>query len=119
MAPEVVKNQEYDEKADVFSFAMVVYNLFHRIVPSNLLNVNDDTPDAVENYGKEVAKGYRPPIGKSRPINDTLKTLIEQCWANDPRERPSMKEVLQVLTQLQTDGAMSAQTSGGVCCSLM
>jgi serine/threonine protein kinase len=118
MAPEVVKNQEYDEKADVFSFAMVMYNLFHRTIPSNLLNINGDAPDAVENYGKEVAQGYRPPIGKSYPINDTLKTLIEQCWAENPGERPSMKAVLQVLSQLQTDGAMSAQASGG-CCSLM
>lgn len=118
MAPEVVKNQEYDEKADVFSFAMVIYNLFHRFIPSNLLNVTGDNLDAVENYGKEVANGYRPPIGKSRPINSTLKTLIEQCWAANPEERPSMMDVVQVLTQLQTDAALSTQAPGG-CCSLM
>ncbi|GFH11464.1 protein kinase domain-containing protein, partial [Haematococcus lacustris] len=30
MAPEVFKSENYNDKADVFSFAVVLYEVFHR-----------------------------------------------------------------------------------------
>ncbi|KAJ7824652.1 kinase-like domain-containing protein [Mycena leptocephala] len=45
--------------------------------------------------GIKVIRGHRP----SRPemISDSLWTLLEDCWAQDPDKRPTMAEIVQRL----------------------
>lgn len=112
MAPEVIRNEQYNEKADVFSFAMVMYNLFHRTLPSACLMANG-TPDDIEEYAKEIARGYRPPLGKHTVVPETIKDIITMCWRQNPEDRPSMKEVVGCLVKLQLSGLDSGGDSEG------
>lgn len=108
MAPEVIRGELYDEKADVFSFAMVAYNIFHRTIPSVQLLVNG-SPEDVENYAKEVATGYRPPLGKSAIVNDEIIELIEWCWQQRSEDRPCMRDVFVRLCELEALGVCKGE----------
>ncbi|KAI7750097.1 hypothetical protein M8C21_007018, partial [Ambrosia artemisiifolia] len=92
MAPEVFKHRKYDKKVDVFSFAMILYEMIEGEPPfSNL--------EAYE-AAKHVAEGHRP-IFKSKGYTPELKELIENCWAADMSKRPSFLEILKRLEKIK------------------
>jgi serine/threonine protein kinase len=87
MAPEVAEEHHYTEKADVYSFGILLWQIMAL-----------DTP-----YGKMPAQkieysvchlGLRPKIDESWP--EPVKKLLENCFASQPR-RPSMEEVCTIL----------------------
>jgi len=89
MAPEVA-NGNYDEKADVYSFAMVLYEILCEEVPFEELD-----PQDVLN---ESSRGRRPDLGAVPP--DCHKPLVElmvKCWAHESAERPAFSAVCQRL----------------------
>merc|ERR1712187_967780 len=90
MAPECFLGQEYDEKVDVYSFAMVVFEILCRDIP-----FNDLEPKEVE---REIARGGRPDLDLV-PVDcpEWLVDLMIACWSNDPRKRPSFKQILATL----------------------
>lgn len=94
MAPEVYERRLYNEKADVFSFAVVMFELFSRTVLALNHGVGTDSKQS-EAYAERVAKGYRPK--STTTIFPPVMELIEACWAHDPNLRPSMHEVCQRL----------------------
>ncbi|GAB4820768.1 hypothetical protein N2152v2_007814 [Parachlorella kessleri] len=122
MAPEVLKGEKYDEKADVFSFSIILYSLIHRNIPSMRVIMYGNEED-LELYAHSVAHGFRPPIGDQVPAR--VKALIERCWKGLPELRPSMGDVAteleQILQEYQGAGAgegAPGKTCGG-CCSVM
>eukprot|EP00002_Diphylleia_rotans_P007582 TRINITY_DN1721_c0_g1_i7.p1 TRINITY_DN1721_c0_g1~~TRINITY_DN1721_c0_g1_i7.p1 ORF type:complete len:2527 (+),score=479.25 TRINITY_DN1721_c0_g1_i7:47-7627(+) len=87
-APEILEGKRYTEKADVYSFGIVVWEIESRKTPY-------EAQDAV-NVSVAVVKGTRPAI----PTGVDLKTkeLIQRCWNANADERPSfasLKEELQ------------------------
>lgn len=122
MAPEVLKGHVYNEKADVFSFAILLYNMwFHTIITLHLSIVGVST---VEEYAVEVAGGFRPPIdgGSLTDVPQEVRDLIVACWAHNPEERPSMKEVVERLEGIKESGVVGARVEivrQGCSCSLM
>eukprot|EP00742_Colponemidia_sp_Colp-10_P007271 GILJ01007817.1.p1 GENE.GILJ01007817.1~~GILJ01007817.1.p1 ORF type:complete len:862 (-),score=71.89 GILJ01007817.1:172-2757(-) len=91
MAPEVIANQNYTEKADVFSFGVVLWEMVTREPPyQGKLPVQVAT--AVLN------KGLRPRIPGTcpKPIAD----LIKDCWDQDPDRRPVFTTVLRRLEDM-------------------
>ncbi|KAH9626175.1 hypothetical protein KSS87_017699 [Heliosperma pusillum] len=88
MAPEVFRHRKYDKKVDVFSFAMILYEMLE----------GDPPMSSYEPYeaAKYVADGHRPNI-RSKGCIPELKELIEQCWAADMTHRPSFLEILKRL----------------------
>jgi serine/threonine protein kinase len=91
MAPEVALGFGYNLKVDVYSFAMVLYELFTQIKPFDV-------------YSKEMHKifvcdqGMRPPLPKS--WNKDLQTLFQEAWAQDAVQRPTIGEVCERLQDL-------------------
>ncbi|ERN16030.1 hypothetical protein AMTRI_Chr11g94780 [Amborella trichopoda] len=83
MAPEVINHQPYDQKADVFSFGIVLWELATSKVPYDNL-----TP-------LQAALGVREGMRPSLPENahPRLLALMQRCWNGDPRERPSFLEI--------------------------
>lgn len=49
---------------------------------------------------KVVACGMRPSFSPTVP--EPLRRLVEDCWKSDPSSRPTVQQVLQRLTELQT-----------------
>lgn len=112
MAPEVFKEQKYNEKVDVFSFGVVVYELLSRQVTSAVVSQSGDA-NMPELYANKVANGYRRPIPSMWP--SALRVLIETCWAGQPDKRPSMKLVVRTLADLQKrpDDLLKLNPKGG------
>ena len=92
-APEVIKNRQYSEKSDVYSFAILMYEVLTDLVPFPSF-LNDELTEFKFNE-KVVCENFRPTF--SVPIKKSFKELIEQCWSADPSERPSFEEIFHKL----------------------
>lgn len=92
MAPEVFKHRKYDKKVDVFSFAMILYEMLE----------GDPPLSHYEPYeaAKYVAEGHRP-MFRVKSFTPELKELVEQCWAPDMNQRPSFLDILKRLEKIK------------------
>ncbi|KAK6124271.1 hypothetical protein DH2020_042023 [Rehmannia glutinosa] len=87
VAPEVFRNEEYDTKVDVFSFALILQELI------------EGCPPFYSKQDHEVPKSYvakeRPPFRASTKLYaHGLKELIEGCWSENPSNRPTFKQII-------------------------
>jgi len=92
MAPEVVSSGVYTEKADVFSFGMVVFQLFQRTSFSNYLKRTGFT---ISDGQQALVQGWRPTISQSCP--GAVGELIQQCWSQEPDDRPEFGQIVEQL----------------------
>uniref|UniRef100_A0A0E0KX37 Protein kinase domain-containing protein n=1 Tax=Oryza punctata TaxID=4537 RepID=A0A0E0KX37_ORYPU len=83
MAPEVINHKPYDHKADVFSFAIVLWELVTSKIPYENL-----TP-------LQAALGVRQGMRMEIPpkVHPRLSKLIERCWDENPNVRPLFSEI--------------------------
>eukprot|EP00210_Caulerpa_lentillifera_P008093 g7727.t1 len=127
MAPEVFRNQQYNEKADVFSFAIVLYEalnlvhpFFHYMIKTSGFSRyqgEDVNKAAMEEYAREVSKGYRPILTAKWPIE--ISSILKKCWAQMPEDRPGMKSVILQLEDFYKNNATAdlfVKKSGGCFC---
>ncbi|CAI7920852.1 unnamed protein product [Closterium sp. NIES-53] len=91
MAPEVIEHRAYDHKADVFSFAITLWELLTGKLP-----YADLTP--LQAAVSVVQKGLRPPIPKG--THPRLAELMARCWHTNPAERPEFSAVLRLLADM-------------------
>ena len=91
MAPEMSTNT-YDNKVDVFSFAMLLYEVgeLNRIFPG--------IKDKAEKVHKLYAENARPTF-TSKFCTLPMRELITKCWAQDPADRPSFEEIFDILSR--------------------
>jgi serine/threonine protein kinase len=99
MAPEIVMQQPYSEKADVFSFAIIMWEILTRKEPY----------EGRAGLGLAMAvanEGIRPPVPAYCPAE--WAALMTQSWAQDANERPSFEDILDRLSSLevQVDAAL-------------
>ncbi|KAG8039543.1 hypothetical protein G9C98_008186 [Cotesia typhae] len=92
MAPEVFEGSRYTEKCDIFSWGVILWEILARRKPF------DDIGGSAYRIMWAVHVGQRPPLieGCPKPIED----LITRCWSKRPEERPSMDEIVRVMTCL-------------------
>ncbi len=84
MAPEVIEHNPYREKADVFSFGILMWELLTGRVPYEQM-----TP--LQAAVGVVQKGLRPVIPGTCP--EGLAAVMRECWQRDPRERPPFESL--------------------------
>lgn len=87
MAPEMFSGTTYSEKIDVYSFAIVLYELVVREVPF--------AGENAFSLPVQVAKGLRPKIPKNIPKK--WVKLITQCWQEKPSKRPPFPKIVDTL----------------------
>jgi serine/threonine protein kinase len=92
MAPESLgKNPRIDKSADVYSFAVLMWEVLYEQSPYEEFQWQSDLE-------KHVLQGKRMRLD---PLpNDQLVKLIEESWHPDPSQRPSMTAVAQRLADL-------------------
>ncbi|KAK8889255.1 hypothetical protein M9Y10_034001 [Tritrichomonas musculus] len=97
MAPEVIEEDPYGIKADVYSFGILLYQVITELVPYPELENGKIKPfrfsQLVVNYN------YRPKFDKAKNIKESLKNLMVRCWSANPDERPSFTEIFNKLTK--------------------
>ena len=89
MAPEVIAKDEYSEKADVYSFGIILWEFWSRDPPYKGVKAKE-VAVKVKNY-----KDYRPKITKDTPPE--MAELMKKCWDADPNKRPTFAQILVVL----------------------
>ena len=94
MAPEVMNSQPYSFPADVYSFGIVLWEIAARETPYKDLKPYE-IPD-------RVLKGVRPDLNKISPgVPPAIKDLIALCWDQSPQNRPTFRQIIGILEQIQ------------------
>lgn len=109
MAPETLgtsgKKVEYDEKADVYSYGIILWELLTLGFPFDEY-LNESKYTYTNPLGKTVFntdavkeaiefKKLRPTIPESTP--ELLKEIIRKCWSHRPSNRPSFYDIMELL----------------------
>lgn len=92
MAPEVLANMNYDEKADVFSYGIILWELLSRECPYEGMT-------AIQCALAVLNRDKRPDIPKWCPPQ--LHALIKSCVKKDPEERPSFWQIIMALDAME------------------
>jgi len=90
MAPEMMKRKKVDEKADVYSFAIVLWELCTRQTPFSFFK-KIGTKEEKLAFCEAVSSGRRMNIPKGLPR--PLSNIIIQCWDTYPEQRVSFDEI--------------------------
>ncbi|KAI7746063.1 LOW QUALITY PROTEIN: hypothetical protein M8C21_003739 [Ambrosia artemisiifolia] len=93
VAPEVFRNEDYDTKVDVFSFALILQEMIEGNQPF-FDKKEDDVPKAY------VSKERPPFSAPSKSYAHGLKELIEECWHENPAERPTFRKIISRLESI-------------------
>lgn len=104
MAPEIINHQPYDQKADVFSFAIVLWELLTAKVPYDTM-----TPLQA---ALGVRQGLRPELPEN--AHPKLLDLMQRCWVATPSDRPdfsAIKVELELLLHEIEDTAVASKGS--------
>jgi len=87
IAPEILQEKPYTPAADIYSFAMIMWEF-----------ASGKPPFAKETHdqylAREICKGKRPEIEDGIP--SCYVELIKRCWNVDPQQRPTSKELAYI-----------------------
>lgn len=102
MAPEVLRNEASDEKSDVYSYGVVLWEIATQKIPWDNLN-------AVQVIGAVGFMNQRLDIPQD--VDPQWASIIESCWQSDPKCRPTFQELLERLKDLQRQNVLQLQAS--------
>jgi serine/threonine protein kinase len=135
MAPEVFRHEPYSLRVDVYSFAMIAFQLFECSVPFH----GHDPVDAARQAAMLGARPGFPPRRSLTPMTEALRQLVSDCWHPDADARPTFEDVVGRLEDLlrrlpahsafvkrgggpqASSGGLAGEGGGGAegaCCSL-
>ncbi|ETN72135.1 protein tyrosine kinase [Necator americanus] len=92
-APEVVATHIYTRECDVYSYGILVWEIFN----------NAKMP--FEEYDNKTVRArisdprFRPPLSDDLP--DEIRVIVTACWAAQANNRPRMKDVAWILKRFQ------------------
>ncbi|KAL6112664.1 lrrk1 [Pungitius sinensis] len=91
-APEIRPGIVYDEKVDMFSYGMVLYELLsgqRPVLGQHQLQI-----------AKKLSKGVRPVLGSPQEVQFCcLHSLLTQCWDTKPEKRPVAMRCVRQMQQ--------------------
>lgn len=92
MAPEVLRNEPSNEKCDVFSFGVILWELCTMRQPWGGMN-------PMQVVGAVGFQHRRLDIPDD--MDPVIADIIRKCWQTDPKQRPSFAEIMAALKPLQ------------------
>ena len=91
MAPESLKRKEFSPATDVWSFGIVMWEMFNP--KEKPYKDMDNTQVAVS-----VIQGERLAIPE--PYPETVTSIMKACWQHSPSKRPSFLLIASLLTSV-------------------
>jgi len=97
LAPEVidVSNVYYDQTADIYSFAIVMWEVVTRDAP--FFEYEKEIREMQIKH-KIIHENLRPTIPSECP--QELADLIRECWKTNPKERPTFETSTRILSKI-------------------
>ncbi|KAM0951195.1 putative protein kinase TKL-CTR1-DRK-2 family [Dioscorea sansibarensis] len=100
MAPEVLRNEPSDEKSDVYSYGVILWELVTEKIPWDNLN-------SMQVIGAVGFMNQRLELPKD--LDPQWVSIIESCWHSEPSHRPSFQELLERFKELQRQTVVQSQ----------
>ncbi|VVB11993.1 unnamed protein product [Arabis nemorensis] len=91
MAPEVLRSEPSNEKCDVFSFGVILWELMTTLIPWDRLN-------SIQVVGVVGFMDRRLDLPEG--LNPRIASIIQDCWQTDPAKRPSFEELISRMMSL-------------------
>ncbi|XP_022930484.1 tyrosine kinase receptor Cad96Ca-like isoform X2 [Cucurbita moschata] len=102
MAPEVLRNEPSDEKSDIYSFGVILWELATEKIPWENLN-------SMQVIGAVGFMNQRLEIPKD--VDPQWASIIESCWHSEPANRPSFQGLIERLREVQRKFASQLQAA--------
>ncbi|RGB27388.1 kinase-like domain-containing protein [Rhizophagus diaphanus] len=101
--PQCFKNKKYkkDKKSDIYSLGVLLWEISSGRIP-----FSDCSRDLLDYY---IKNGDREdPIDGTPP---KYQKLYQECWNDEPKSRPDIEKVYEILSQLNTENSFYLQSS--------
>ena len=101
LAPEVLDGRIYNSRADMYSFAFVLWELWYgeRVFADTVVSRHQSK------FLQDVKDGLRPcHIDKTSEPSPLWITVMESCWERSPGKRKTASDALAVLKLLKNKG---------------
>jgi serine/threonine protein kinase/ubiquitin len=95
-APELLMSPSVSEKADVYSFGILLCELFSGTIPYDDLDL-DPYQLAFRVFGRPGEAPLRPTLPLAGTCSASILSLIQRCWAANPADRPAMEAAAAVI----------------------
>jgi serine/threonine protein kinase len=104
---EMIQHRPYNQKVDVYSFGIVLWELVTGSVP--FANMS-----AVQAAFAVVNKGVRPAIPQD--CLPALGEIMARCWDANPEVRPPFSEIVGMLEQVEQEVMNTVRKARFRCC---
>ena len=95
IAPEVFRSKVYDSKADIYSFGIILWEMWYG------RQAFAEFRGTFTRFISLVDQGYRPKdVEDSKKPPPGWKELMSQCWNGNPEQRPSAEICKKKITAL-------------------
>ncbi|KAJ7392777.1 hypothetical protein OS493_010434 [Desmophyllum pertusum] len=96
IAPEVFHNEVYDNKADIYSLGIILWEMWYGQQAYAGVKV-----PTLEAFFKLIEKGHRPAHVKgSKEPPPCWRELMNHCWNRNPEKRPSAQKCNEQISKL-------------------
>lgn len=94
MAPEVALRKRYNLSVDVYSFAILLWEIFSLEKPF-------DGYSEQQHMSFVVQRGFRPKIETLRSWPEGMRTLVQRCWDQDMNKRPEFRDIVSAIVEIK------------------
>ncbi|XP_035667121.1 serine/threonine-protein kinase STY13-like [Branchiostoma floridae] len=95
-APEKLRGEVYNCKADIYSFGLLLWEMWYGIYAFQNFDSADDFT-----FVEKIKDGVRPDVtGRTAP-SGLWAAMMEECWHGDPNKRPAAHTISERLQDLR------------------
>ena len=100
VAPEVLLNEQYSEKSDVYSMGVLIWEAYSRgKIPWTSISSDDEVK-------RRVVRGEK--LTKPNNCSANIWSIVEKCFTFDVTARPTFNELKNNLTRLCSEDTMNS-----------